>query len=374
MGRKVVNDEWLLTTGNLSSVISHHAFADRWRLTPMSYCPGVESPGGKPMKAGLAGIAILVFVSVAGAQAAQPARKGDGAYPVRPIRLLVPQAPGGSNDIMARYIGGQLAARVGQQVVVDNRPGAEGTIATDLVARASPDGYTLLMTSAAFTMNPAVLAKLPYDPVKDFDWAALLGRAPVVIIAGPSLPVGSLKELIALGRAKPNYITMAQPGGFGHFVAAMFRSHAKIDATIALYKGGAPALVDVIGGHTHMSVATIVTATPALKGGRLKPLAVTGSKRAPTLPDVPTMAEAGLPSYDASIWWAWGTPARVPGAVLNKLNKEVTAILTMPETAKRFAAEGAEPEIKTPAELRQMIKADLARWAQVARDAGMKKQ
>jgi tripartite-type tricarboxylate transporter receptor subunit TctC len=326
------------------------------------------------MRAALAGMAILFLVSAAGAQA-QPARKGEGAYPMRPIRLLVPQAPGGSNDIMARSIGGQLAARMGQQVVVDNRPGADGMIATDLVARANPDGYTLLMTSAAFTMNPAIIAKLPYDPVRDFDWAAMLGRAPVVIIAGPSLPVGSLKELIALGRAKPNYITMAQPGGFGHFVAAMFRGHAKIDATIALYKGGAPALVDVIGGHAHMSVATIVTATPALRTGKLKPLAVAGTqRRVPTLPDVPTVAEAGLPSYDASIWWAWGAPARTPAAVLNTLNKEVGAILRMPETAKRFAAEGAEPELKTPAELRQMIKADLAKWEKVAREAGMKKQ
>ena len=315
-----------------------------------------------------------MVAAVAGAQAAQPAHKGEGAYPDRPIRLVVPQAPGGSNDIMARYIGGHLASRVGQQIVVDNRPGADGTIATNVVARANPDGYTLLMTSAAFTMNPAVIAKLPYDPEKDFDWAALLGRAPVIIMAGPSLPVSSLKELIALGRSKPNYITMAQPGGFGHFVGAMFKSHAKMDATIALYKGGAPALVDVLGGHAHMAIATIVTATPALRSGKLKPLAVGTSRRAPTLPDVPTTAEAGLPSYQASIWWAWGTPARVPAAVLNKLNREVRDILTMPETAKRFATEGAEPELKVPTELRQMIKTDLARWAQVARDAGMEKR
>lgn len=326
------------------------------------------------MKTGLAGIAVLLFVSAAGVQA-QPARKdAGGEYPVRPIRLLVPQAPGGSNDIMARYIGGQLAARTGQQVVVDNRPGANGLIATETVARANPDGYTMLMTSAAFTMNPAVIAKLPYDPAKDFDWAALLGRAPVLVIAGPSLPVNSLKELIAVGRAKPNYITMAQPGGFGHFVAAMFRGHAKIDATIALYKGGAPALVDVLGGHAHMGIATIVTAMPALKGGKLKPLAITGAKRAPTLPDVPTMTEAGLPSYQPSIWWAWGTPARVPAAVLTKLNREIGAILAMPETARRFATDGAITETMTPAEMRQMIKTDLARWEQVAKEAGMKKQ
>jgi tripartite-type tricarboxylate transporter receptor subunit TctC len=325
------------------------------------------------MKAGLAGIAILMSASVA-AQAAQPAKKGEGDYPSRPIRLMVPQAPGGSNDIMARYIGGHLALRTGQQVVVDNRPGADGQIATDTVAKSSPDGYTLLMTSAAFTMNPAVIAKLPYDPVKDFDWAAMLGRAPVVIIAGPSLPVNTLKDLIALGRAKPNFITIAQPGGFGHFVGEMFKGHAKIDATVALYKGGAPALTDVLGGHAHMAVATTVTAMPALRGGKLKPLAVGGAKRSPVLPDVPTTIEAGLPSYQASIWWAWGAPARTPGPVLARLNKEVGEILAMPETVKRFASEGAEPETMAPAELRQMIKADLARWEQVAKAAGMKKQ
>jgi len=323
------------------------------------------------MKAGLAGTVLLMGLFVAGAYAAQP--KGEGDFPSRPIRVLVPQAPGGSNDIMARFLGGHITARTGQQVVVDNRPGAEGTIATSIVAKANPDGYTVLMTSAAFTMNPAVVAKLPYDPVKDFDWAAMLGRAPVVIIAGPSLPVKTLKELIALGRAKPNFITLAQPGGFGHFVGAMFRSHAGIDAAIALYKGGAPALVDVIGGHAHMAVATIVTATPALRTGKLRALAVGTSKRAPTLPDVPTTAEAGLPTYEASIWWAWGTPARTPAPVLDKLNREIGAILAMPETAKRFANEGAETETKTPAELRQMIRTDIAKWEKVARDAKMEK-
>lgn len=328
------------------------------------------------MRAAFATSVALVFTFASGALPAQKPAAGEaaGAYPSRPIRLVVPQAPGGSNDIMARYVGGQLAERVGRQVVVDNRPGADGTIGTEIVARATPDGYTMLMASAAFTMNPAVIRKLPYDPAKDFDWAALLGRAPVVIVAGPSLPVSSLKELIALGRAKPNYITMAQPGGFGHFVAAMFRSHAKIEATIALYKGGAPALIDVTGGHAHMTVATVVTAAPHLRGGKLKPLAVGGSRRVATLPDVPTTAEAGLPGYDASIWWGWATPARVPAAVLNRINTEVAAILKMPETHKRFAAEGAEVEIRTPAEIRQMVQADLVKWAKVAQDAGMEKR
>ena len=321
----------------------------------------------------------LAVVSVAAlathAQAATRAAP-DGAapaYPVRPIRVIVPQAPGGSNDIMARYIGGHLSERIGRQVVVDNRPGAEGMIGTELVARANPDGYTLLMASRAFTMNPAVVKKLPYDPVKDFDWVAMLGNGPTVITVNPSVPAKSLKELLALGKAKANYLTIASAGGFMHFVSAMFRSQAGIDAVIALYKGGAPALVDVISGQAHVAVATAVTAGPHLRSGRLRPLATGAAKRIPTMPDLPTAAEAGLPNYEASIWWAWATTAGTPAPVINKLNAEIAEILKLPETAKRFAAESAQVDIRAPAEIRKMIPADIAKWEKVARDAGMQK-
>ncbi len=294
-------------------------------------------------------------------------------YPTKPIRLIVPQAPGGSNDIMARYIGGQLGERLQKQVVVDNRPGAEGIIGSELVARAAPDGYTLLMASTAFTMNPAMMKKLPYDPIKDFDFAAVLGRGPVMIVVGPSLAVNSLKELIAVGKSKPNFLTIASAGGFNHFVSAMFRSHAGFDATIALYKGGGPALIDVMGGHVHMAAPTIVTAAPHLRTGKVKALAISAPKRLSMLPDLPTMIEAGLPSYDASIWWGWASASGTPMAVLTKLNTEVAAILNLPETAKRMAAEGAEVEIRSSPEIRAMIKADLVKWAKVADDAKMPK-
>jgi tripartite-type tricarboxylate transporter receptor subunit TctC len=330
------------------------------------------------MKASLATSAVLLLASasIAGVHAVQRAAPGgpDANYPVKPIRLVVPQAPGGSNDIMARYIGGQLGERLGRQVVVDNRPGAEGMIGSELVARAAPDGYTLLMASAAFTQNPAVMRKLPYDPIKDFDFAAMLGRAPVLITVGPSLPVNSVKDLVALGKSKPNYITMASAGGFMHFVSAMFRSHAGIDAVIALYKGGAPALTDVMGGHAHMAVPTIVTAAPHLRTGKLKALATGGAKRLATMPDLPTVAEAGMPNYEASIWWGWAATGGTPAAVLNKLNTEVAAILKLPETARRMADEGAEVEMRTPADIREMIKTDLVKWAKVAQDANMPKQ
>jgi tripartite-type tricarboxylate transporter receptor subunit TctC len=295
----------------------------------------------------------------------------EGSYPTKPIRLIVPQAPGGSNDIMARYIGGLLGERLGRQVVVDNRPGAEGMIGTELVARAAPDGYTLLMASTAFVMNPAVIKKLPYDPIKDFEFATTLGRGPVVITVGPSLPVNSVKELVALGKSKPNYITMASAGGFMHFVSALFRSQAGMEATIALYKGGAPALTDVMGGHAHMAVATVVTSGPYIRSGKVKALATGGAKRLAVMPDLPTVAEAGLPGYEASIWWAWAATGGTPAAIVNKLNTEVAAVLKLPDTAKRFAAEGAEVEIRTPAEIRQMIKTDMVKWAKVAKDANM---
>jgi tripartite-type tricarboxylate transporter receptor subunit TctC len=327
------------------------------------------------MKSNLAMTVISVLAFATCAHAAQKSAPDAAAnYPARPIRVIVPQAPGGSNDIMARYVGGVLAERLGRQVVVDNRAGAEGMIGTEIVARANPDGYTLLMTSTAFTMNPAVIKKLPYDPIKDFDWVATFGRAPVVITVGPGAPVNSLKELIALGKSKPNYLTMASAGGFMHFVSAMFRSHAGFTGEIALYKGGAPALIDVMSGQAHMAVATIPTANPHLRSGKVKALAVGAKKRAPSLPDVPSTAEAGLPSYEADIWWAWSTTAGTPQPVINKLNKEIAAILALPETAKRFAADSAEVDIKTPAEIRKMIPADLAKWDKVARDAGMQKQ
>ena len=320
-------------------------------------------------KAFVAGMALLLSAGHALAQRAVEAN-----WPTKPIRLIVPQAPGGSNDIMARYIGGQIAERWGKQIVVDNRPGAEGMIGSELVARATPDGYTLLMASTAFTMNPAMLKKMPYDPLKDFDFATIFGRAPVMITVGPSLPVNSIKELVALGKAKPNHITIASAGGFMHFVSAMFRSHAGFDATIALYKGGGPALTDVMGGHVHMAVATAVTAGPHLRTGKVKALATGGAKRMATFPDLPTVMEAGIPTYEASIWWGWASAGGTPQPVLAKLNGEVATVLKLPETIRRFAVEGAETEVRALGELKDMIKTDMAKWAKVADDAKMPKQ
>lgn len=295
-------------------------------------------------------------------------------FPTKPIRLIVPQAPGGSNDIMARYFGGMVAERVGKQVVIDNRPGAEGMIGTDTVAKANPDGYTLLMASTAFTQNPAVYSKLPYDPVKDFDWVGTLGAAPVVVCVSASLPVKTVQELIALGKSKPKGLTIASAGGFMHFVSAMFRSRAAVPAEIVLYRGGAPAIIDVISGQAQVAVGTIVTAGPQIRAGKLRALAVGSQKRSAVLPDVPTLAEAGVPNYEASIWWGWATRAGTPMAVLNRLSSEVQQIQKLPETAKRFEAEGAEIIVRTPLEMKKYVPEDLDKWAKVARDANMPRQ
>lgn len=322
------------------------------------------------MKTAIAVTGALLLAAQSGWVAAQ----GKDSYPNKPIRMIVPQAPGGSNDIFARFIGSQVAERLGTQIVVDNRPGAEGMIGSELVARAAPDGYTMLMASTAFTMNPAVIKKLPYDSIKDFTFAATLGRGPVVIAVGPSLPVNSIKELVALGKSKPNHITMASAGGFMHFVSAMFRSQAGFDAVIALYKGGGPALTDVTGGHAHMAVATIPTLAPHLRVGKVKALAVGSAKRISLMADLPTVSESGVPGYEASIWWAWAATGGTPTPIINKINAEVAEVLKRPDIIKRFTAEGAEVEARSPADIREMIRTDLAKWEKVAQDAKMVKQ
>jgi tripartite-type tricarboxylate transporter receptor subunit TctC len=313
---------------------------------------------------------IFALFAVAGAQTVWPAGVEQN-YPSRPIRLLVPQAAGGSNDIMARNVANHLTMTFGRQVVVDNRPGAEGIIGTEIVARAAPDGYTLLLASAAFTMNPAV-RKMPYDSLAAFDWVAKLGTGPTVLTVGPLLPVSTVKEILAIGKDKPGVVTMASAGGFQHFGSALFRSMSGVDFTILLYKGGFPAMIDVMGGQSHMTVGSIVQSIPHIRSGKLKPIATGGAARAATLPDLPTIAEAGVPGYDASNWWAVAAPAGTPAATIEKLSAAITTYLKMPETQKRFTTEGAEVDIMTPAEMRKMIPLDMAKWAKVAREAGMR--
>jgi tripartite-type tricarboxylate transporter receptor subunit TctC len=322
------------------------------------------------MKSSRAACFVMILAAATGAAEAQRAGT-DASYPTRPIRLIVPQAPGGSNDIMARSVGQHLSGRLGKQVVVDNRPGADALIGTDLAARSAPDGYTLLLASAAYTMNPAV-RKLPYDPLKAFDWVAMLATGPTALTVGPLLPVNSVKELLAVAKAKPGQIIMASAGGFQHFAHVLFSSLSGHDLTVVLYKGGAPAMIDVMGGQAHMTIGSIIMTLSHIRAGRLKALATGGAKRAAALPDLPTIAEAGVPGYEASNWWSIATPAGTPPAIIARLNAEIVAYLNLPETRKRLSDEGAEVDIKTPEEMRRLIPADIARWTKVAKAAGMR--
>jgi tripartite-type tricarboxylate transporter receptor subunit TctC len=316
-----------------------------------------------------------LLAAAGGSHAAQAGAAGEAGagYPARPIRLIVPFPPGGSNDILSRYFAQYLTERLGRQVVVDNRAGADGIIGTELVSRAQPDGYTLLFASAAFAVNGAT-RKVSYDPLKSFSWIGTLGYGPSVLAVGPALKVNSAKELIAHGRSNPGKLTMATSGGYAHFASELFNHLSGMKMLVVIYKGGFPALVDVMGGQAHVNLGSLIQTLPHLKSGRIKALATSGSKRAAAAPDLPTIAESGVVGYEANNWWAIAAPAGTPPAVVAKLSAELTRYLKLPETRKRFEAEGAEIEIRTPPEVHKMIPVELAKWKKVAEAANIRPQ
>jgi tripartite-type tricarboxylate transporter receptor subunit TctC len=292
------------------------------------------------------------------------------AYPTKPIRFIVPFAAGATNDILARMIGQHLTETLGKTVIVDNRTGAEGIIGTELAVRAAPDGYTLVILSAAYVMNPAV-RKLPYDPPTALEFIIKVGSSATVLCLGPSLPVSSVKEMIAAAKGKPGQITMGSSGGFQHFATALFRSMSGQDFNIVLYKGAFPAMMDVIGGQLHATLVPIVASLPHIRSGRLKGIAVGTLKRAPLLPELPTIDELGLKGFDAANWYSIATAARTPQPIVKRLHGEIASYLRMPETEKRLAAMGADIDIRTGDELRKIIPVEIAKWTQVAKSAGM---
>lgn len=294
----------------------------------------------------------------------------DANYPTRPIRLIVPFSPGGTNDILARMIGTHLTEVLGKTVIVDNRAGAEGIIGTEIAVKADPDGYTLIVLSAAYVMNPAV-RKLPYDPVTALVFIAKLGTSATLLCVGPSLPVSSVKEMLAVAKGKPGQITLGSSGGFQHFATALFRSLTGQDFNIVLYKGAFPAMMDVIGGQLHATIVPIVPSLPHLRSGRLKALATGALKRSALLPDLPTLDELGISGYDAANTYAIATAARTPPAIVKRLHTLIASYMRLPDTEKRLTAMGAEIDIKTPDEMRKIIPVEIAKWTKVARAAGM---
>lgn len=294
-------------------------------------------------------------------------------YPLKPVRIVVGFPAGSGTDMLARFIGGKFTDRIGQQVVVDNRPGANGIIAAELVTKAPPDGYTLQFMSTSHTMNAAVY-KLPFDPVKSFTPVMQLGAGPLVLVANPAFPAGNAKTLIELASAKPNTITYAVSGtgGVNHFAGALFSRITGTQLINVPYKGGPQALTDLIGGQVQVMFGTAAITLVQVRAGRLKALGVSTAKRSPLLPDVPTIAESGAPGYEMSIWWGVLAPAGTPAAIVDRLYAEIAGILKQPESAQRLAAEGAEPSPLPSAAFTRLLTAEIDKWKRVARDANIK--
>ncbi len=313
---------------------------------------------------------MLLLLCAPLAAQAQPAKTKSGEYPNKPVRLIVPFSPGGTNDVLARMIAQHLSQTWGESFIVDNRTGAEGLIGTEIAVKAKPDGYTLLLVSSAYVMNPAV-RKMPYNSLKAMDFVAKLGATFTVLSAGPSLPATSMKDLLAAAKAKPGELVLTTSGGFQYFASALFTSLSKHDFNIVLYKGAVPAMIDVLGGQAHVTFAVSVPALPHLRSGKLKGLAVGALKRAELLPDIPTLDETGIKGYDASNWYSIATPAGTPPAVVTKLHNEIARYFNLPETQKQLTTMGAVIDLKTPAEMRKFIPAEIAKWTKVAIDTRM---
>lgn len=295
-------------------------------------------------------------------------------YPQKPIRLVAPFAPGGGTDILARLFGQQMNEVLGQQVIVDNRGGAGGTIGTDIAAKAPPDGYTLILVSASHAINPGLYGKLPYDSVNDFAPITQIATSPGILVVNPSLPVKSVKDLIALAREKPGQINYASAGSGTppHLAGELFKVMAKIDMLHVPYKGNAPAFTDVIGGQVSLIFPTMPSAMSFIKSGRLRPIAVTSAKRSPAAPDIPTIAESGLPGYEATSWYGILAPARTPREIVARLHEVLVSIIGSPDMKQKLAAQGLDPVGNTPQQFAGVIKGEIAKWVKVVKASGAK--
>lgn len=316
-----------------------------------------------------ASLALCVLVPGAAA-AATPAQ----GYPNKPIRFIVAFPAGSATDVQARIIGQKLTETWGQQVVVDNRPGANGIIATEIAAKSAKDGYTILFVPNSHTINPGLYRKLPYDTVKDFAPVTLVAHAPLILVVHPSLPARSVKELMALARSKPGQLNYASSGvgNITHFAAELFKLTAGVNLVHVSFTGGPPALTAIVSGQVQLSFAGLPPALPFVQAGKLRALAVTGAKRVAIAQDVPTVAEAGLPGYEAISWWGVLAPAGTSNATVRKLNAEIANIMQMQDVRQRFASLGLEPATNAPKQFAEYIKEDIAKWTKIVKDTGMR--
>jgi tripartite-type tricarboxylate transporter receptor subunit TctC len=294
-------------------------------------------------------------------------------YPTRPVRLIIPFPPGGSNDVVGRVIAQHLGDGLGKQVIVDNRGGAGGVVGTEQAAHAAPDGYTLLGISLAHAVNPW-LYKLPYDPIKAFAPIGIMGKGPVVLSVNPTLPVHSVKELIAMAKQKPGDLQYASAGvgSFQHLSAELFKLTAAVDLLHIPFKGGGPAMVDVMGGHTKVMFSSLVQTTPNIKSGKLRALGVGGTERSKVLPDIPTIAEAGVPSYESVNWWGIVAPAGTPAPIIEKLHAALSKAQDNPEAQKYFDNEGAVIVRMSTEEFGKYMVSEMNKWERVVKEGHIK--
>ncbi len=318
--------------------------------------------------------AVIVVGGISHAHA-QTSSRTETAYPVKPIRVVVPFAPGGPSDIFVRAIGPRLTEAWGQPVVVDNRGGAGGVIGIEVVTRASPDGYTLLLgASGALVINPALNPKLPYDSFKDLAPITRVVINPQLLALHPSLAANNVQELIQIARAKPGQINYASvgTGSSPHLGMEMLKAMAGIDLTHIPYKGTAPALTDLLAGQVQLMFTSMATVLPHVRTGRIKGIAVGSAKRSPAVPDIPTVAESGVPGFDYVTWFAFFAPAATPASVIARLNGELVRILAEPTLMQYFSSQGAEPSATTPAGLAQYMRDEHERWKRVIRSANIR--
>ena len=322
----------------------------------------------------LNGVTATVLTLCASVSIAQPASTGSGqAYPVKPIRVIVPFGSGGPCDFLVRTVGQKIAESWGQQLIVDHRTGANGVVGSELAARAAPDGYTLaLATNGTHGINASLFPKLPYDTVKDFAPVTRIGLAPFLLIAHPSLPVRGVKELIALARMRPGEITWSCGGSPSQLAAELFKKTAGINVIVVPYKGNAPAVTAVISGEVSLSFGNVAQSAPQVKAGRLRALGVGSLQRSAVMPDVPTVAESGLPGFEAGAWYGVLAPAATPRAIVERLNGELVRILKMPEVQQRLRGEAYEIIADTPDQFAAAIRAEVAKWAPIVKAAGLR--
>ena len=309
---------------------------------------------------------ILLAAIAAGAWAQQP-------YPSRPVRIISPFPPGGGNDALCRIVAQKLSEILKQQVIVENRAGANAIVGTEVAARSAPDGYTIVLIPSGHAVNANLYKKLPFDSIKDFTPITLAASSPLVLAVHPSLPVKNVKDVIALARARPGQLTYVSSGvgASGHLGGALFETLTHTKMVHIPYKGMALAIIDLMSGQVTMTFGTSLSVVPHARSGRLRALATTGTRRSPALPDLPTVAEAGVPGYEASLWYGFVGPARLPREIVNRLHSAIVAVLQLPEIRERLASQGVDPQYNTPDEFAKLLVSDVDRWAKVIQRAGV---